>query len=85
VPETMRRYSFRGTPSLVLIGRDGRVRHHGFGAEDDMALGARIAAALAEEPVIAATKVDRDDCADGLCHFRAAAHIVQQKAEMTCS
>lgn len=47
-PVTMERYAMRGTPSAVLIGRDGKIRHHGFGQEDDMALGARIAMALAE-------------------------------------
>lgn len=48
VPVTMERFQLRGTPSAVLIGRDGRVLHHGFGQEEDMALGARIASALAE-------------------------------------
>ncbi len=49
MPVTMERYAMRGTPSAVLIGRDGTVRHHGFGQEDDMAMGARIAMALAEK------------------------------------
>lgn len=49
LPQTMERYALRGTPSAVLIGRDGRIRHHGFGQEEDMALGARIAMALAEQ------------------------------------
>jgi peroxiredoxin len=49
MPVTMARYAMRGTPSSVLIGRDGAIRHHGFGQEDDMALGARIAMALAEQ------------------------------------
>lgn len=48
IPQTMERYALRGTPSTVLIGRDGRILHHGFGQEEDMALGARIAVALAE-------------------------------------
>lgn len=48
IPQTMERYQLRGTPSAILIGRDGRIRHHGFGQEEDMALGARIASALAE-------------------------------------
>ena len=48
MPLTMERYAMRGTPSAVLIGRDGKIRHHGFGQEDDMALGARIAMALAD-------------------------------------
>jgi peroxiredoxin len=49
IPQTMERYQLRGTPSAILIGRDGRIRHHGFGQEEDMALGARIASALAEK------------------------------------
>ncbi len=47
VPVTMRRYQLRGTPSLVLIDRQGRLRHSAFGHEPDLALGARIAMLLA--------------------------------------
>jgi peroxiredoxin len=46
VPVTMQRFQLRGTPSAILIGRDGMILHHGFGQEEDMALGARIASAL---------------------------------------
>lgn len=49
-PVTMRRYEMRGTPTCILIGRDGTIRHHGFGQEDDMALGAIIGTLLAEAP-----------------------------------
>jgi len=48
LPQTMRRYAFRGTPSLVLIDRRGHLRRHGFGAEADMVLGAAIAALVME-------------------------------------
>ncbi|MBS4003508.1 MAG: redoxin domain-containing protein [Afipia sp.] len=48
IPVTMARYEMRGTPTATLIGRDGRIRHHGFGQEDDMALGAIIGTLLAE-------------------------------------
>lgn len=48
VPQTMRAYGLRGTPSLLLIDRAGRLRRHSFGAEEDMAVGAAIAALLAE-------------------------------------
>lgn len=44
IPLTMRAYDLQGTPSLVLIDRRGDLRHHAFGAEDDLALGAAIAA-----------------------------------------
>jgi peroxiredoxin len=48
MPLTMELYEMRGTPSAIPIGRDGVIRYHGFGQEDDMALGARIATALGE-------------------------------------
>lgn len=48
LPQTMQAYAFQGTPSAVIIGRDGRIRHRAFGAEDDMVMGARLAAALSE-------------------------------------
>jgi hypothetical protein len=38
----------RGTPSLVLIDRTGRVRRHSFGAEDDLKVGAEIGLLMAE-------------------------------------
>lgn len=71
VPETMARYGFRGTPSMVLIDRDGFVRHHGFGAEDDIALGFRIGALLAgvarSEPRLDSGEDIVRDCVDGVC------------------
>ncbi|MEZ4267009.1 MAG: TlpA disulfide reductase family protein [Myxococcota bacterium] len=48
VPQTMARYGLRGTPSLVLIDRQGRLRFHAFGRPEDMLVGAAIAALLAE-------------------------------------
>ena len=50
IPVTMRRYGFRGTPSSVLIGRDGLILHQTFGVEEDLAVGARIAKTLAAGP-----------------------------------
>lgn len=50
LPVTMGRYEMRGTPTTILIGRDGTLRHHGFGQEDDLALGAIIGTLLAEKP-----------------------------------
>ena len=47
LPVTMGRYGMQGTPTSILIGRDGRIVHHGFGQQADMALGAIIAAELA--------------------------------------
>ena len=48
VPVTMQAYGLQGTPSLVLIDRRGHLRHHAFGAEDDLGLGAAIATLLAQ-------------------------------------
>ncbi len=48
IPVTMRRYGFQGTPSLVLIDRQGRVRRHAFGVEEDVQVGAAIAALLTD-------------------------------------
>ena len=45
-PVTMQRFCLRGTPSSVLIGRDGFIVHHAFGVDDDIAVGARIVMAL---------------------------------------
>jgi hypothetical protein len=51
LPLTMARYSMRGTPTLILIDRVGRVRAHQFGQIDDLAVGAQIAR-LAAEPLL---------------------------------
>ena len=48
IPRTMAAYGMRGTPSLVLIDRAGMVRHHGFGVEDDLRIGAEIALLMTE-------------------------------------
>lgn len=70
IPVTMRRFGLRGTPSSVLIGRDGTLLHHAFGVEEDLILGARIAMALAA-PV--PKHEDRSDsgCVDGRCEIPA--------------
>jgi hypothetical protein len=48
IPHTMERYKMRGTPSLVLIDRDGVVRKHAFGPVDDLRIGAEIGALTQE-------------------------------------
>ena len=47
-PKTMRALALRGTPSLVLIDRQGRLRDQHFGAVDDLMLGCLIGSLLAE-------------------------------------
>jgi hypothetical protein len=44
----MERYKMRGTPSLVLIDKQGLVRKHTFGAIDDLRIGAEIGALTQE-------------------------------------
>jgi len=48
VPRTMRLLQLRGTPSLVVIDRSGRIMHQHLGQVDDLRLGAEIGALLAE-------------------------------------
>lgn len=76
VPTTMQRYGLQGTPSLVLIDRQGRIRLSHFGRLDDMLLGSFIGGLLAEGlgPVSAASDDDADaasgadaGCAAGAC------------------
>lgn len=49
LPVTMRRYGLRGTPSLLVIDRAGRLRLNAFGQVDDLAIGATLAR-LIDEP-----------------------------------
>jgi hypothetical protein len=49
IPLTMERYKMRGTPSLVLIDRQGIVRKHAFGAVGDLRIGAEIGALTQEQ------------------------------------
>lgn len=48
IPLTMRAYGLRGTPSLMLIDRQGRLRSHEFGRVDDLALGLTLGQLIAE-------------------------------------
>jgi len=48
IPVTMRRYEMQGTPTLLLIDRVGRLRLQQFGHVEDLLLGARVAALVAE-------------------------------------
>ena len=48
LPRTMQKYALRGTPSLVLIDRAGRLRLSHFGQIEDLQLGAVIGQLLAE-------------------------------------
>ncbi len=47
-PITMGRYRLRGTPSLVVIDRAGRIRVNAFGHVEDLAVGAALARLIDE-------------------------------------
>lgn len=48
LPNTMRRYDMQGTPTLILIDREGRLRRQSFGHLPDLQLGAEIMALMRE-------------------------------------
>lgn len=52
VPQTMDAYAMRGTPTLVLIDAQGRIRHQHFGQVSDLMLGAQIAALVHEADMV---------------------------------
>ncbi len=75
IPLTMRGYGMRGTPTLILIDGQGRLRRHWFGRVDDLELGANIATLLAQadqQPVqpddqTAAPATSATRCGDDHC------------------
>ncbi len=48
IPVTMDRFDLRGTPSQILLDRQGRVRASSFGIVEDLALGTQLGRLLAE-------------------------------------
>ncbi len=48
IPVTMQAYAMRGTPTLILLDRAGRVRLHQFGQVEDLRLGVVIGQLLSE-------------------------------------
>lgn len=66
MPVTMARYGLRGTPSLLLIDRQGRLRLHRFGHVPDLAVGAAIQQLLDEgEGAIPLAGQEGEVCAVG--------------------
>ncbi|MFC4160680.1 peroxiredoxin family protein [Chitinimonas lacunae] len=70
-PLTMAALRLRGTPSLVLIDRQGHIRQQFFGRVEDMHLGASIALLLAEAGLPDA--VETNGPAAGTCDAEACA------------
>lgn len=67
IPRTMAAYGMRGTPSTIIIDRDGRLRHHAFGIEDDLALGLRLGVLLAGQAATDAARPTASGCTDERC------------------
>jgi len=49
IPQTMAAYEMRGTPSLLIFDRAGRLRRHYFGRPDDITVAAEVMAMATEE------------------------------------
>lgn len=48
IPLTMAAYGMHGTPSTIIIDREGRIVRHSFGIEDDLCLGLSLGRLLAD-------------------------------------
>lgn len=48
IPQTMRAYAMRGTPTTLLIDAQGRRRAQRFGVHDDLLLGAELRTLILE-------------------------------------
>jgi hypothetical protein len=75
----MRLMQLRGTPSLVLIDKSGRIRHQHLGQVEDLRIGAEIGTLLAktakEEPTVKDGATDeaprKGECDGGSCRIDA--------------
>ncbi len=69
IPETMNLYSMQGTPTMLLIDRQGRLRKQQFGHTPDLLVGAEIMALVLEkDAVVAGANLDNNVCpTDGGC------------------
>jgi hypothetical protein len=67
IPVTMERYRMQGTPTTIVIDRDGCIAEHAFGQIDDLALGALVGSLLAATPARALDKQQSEGCTDGAC------------------
>ncbi|WP_407526992.1 peroxiredoxin family protein [Methylobacterium oryzisoli] len=73
VPRTMRRYGLRGTPTTIVIDRDGVVREHAFGQVDDLALGVLVGSLVAAPRALPVADGESAGCDEGGCRLPAAA------------
>lgn len=61
IPLTMRALGLQGTPSLVLLDREGRIRLEHFGRIDDVVLGASVGRLLAQPQMMQASSLSPPD------------------------
>ncbi len=72
LPQTMSAYQMQGTPTTIVIDREGRLRKHKFGAEQDLTLGAEIMSLIGEKnlPLQTASIEKQDEnCTDAGCQI----------------
>jgi peroxiredoxin len=67
IPETMRRFGMRGTPTTIIIDPAGRIVEHAFGQEEDLALGVLLGSLIARAPMPDAISASDAGCAEGAC------------------
>lgn len=67
IPQTMSAYRMRGTPTLVLIDAQGRLRRQVFGHAPDLNVGAEITRILQDAAPAQAKPSQAADCAAGAC------------------
>jgi len=69
-PKTMTTYQMQGTPTTILIDRDGNLRKQKFGRDEDMLLGAEIMSLLRESAPLASAASETsggDGCTEDGC------------------
>lgn len=65
IPRTMAAYAMQGTPTLVLVDRQGRLRRRMFGHIKDLRLGAEIEALIGETDATLAREPEPGEAAPG--------------------
>ena len=60
-PKTMQRFNMRGTPTLILVDRQGRLRKHKMGHEHDLVLGAELMTLIRENAPSTIISPNKDD------------------------
>ncbi len=66
-PKTMTKYGMRGTPTTILIDRNGILRKQHFGRVEDMVLGAELMALVAESPIDVSARGGQPETANTEC------------------